>query len=79
MACGRAAVVFVTFFERIKLGTVRVPDFLKAKDKKQIAAFYGLLATAPWDTSLVQRDVLRIISGLSTSGENSPNEGEGCI
>ena len=44
----------------MKLGSLRVPDFLKAKDKKQIAAVYGLLATAPWDTALVQRDVLKI-------------------
>ena len=76
MASGRAAVVFAMFLERMKLGTVRVPDFLKAKDKKQIAAVYGLLATAPWDTSLVQRDVLRIRQrfeherrGLSKWGE----------
>ena len=53
-------VVFVTFFKRMKLGTVRVPNMFKAKDKNQIAPVYGLLATAPGKRKLVELDVLRI-------------------
>lgn len=32
----------------------------KAADTNQVAAVYGLLLTAPWNTSLIELDVLRI-------------------
>ncbi|MDI1490129.1 MAG: hypothetical protein OHK93_001329 [Ramalina farinacea] len=63
----------------MKLGTLRLPDFLIAKDKKQIAPIYGLLATAPWDTSLVERDVLEIRQWFEQEQRQISKRGEAVL